>query len=514
MTARALTFQRFRAFDSQLGSLGFPRCSPWWLEQAERFLDHATAKAWVARVGRGGIKSTMIAKLALAVVLFGKFKVPPGERHYFTIVSVSKDEASQRLRLIEGYARALGVRYVRAGDDFLLDDRPLGIKVLPATIAGTSGFRAVGFACDELAKWRSVDDGANPAAEVASSLRAMTVTHASSLALYFSSPLGAADYHSKLVDAGDTARQVVSEAPTWLANPSVTEAQTRELEPDDRVWRREYLAVPQAGALSAFEPEDVLRAFVHVEDVARTFRPLGVIDASSGKKDRFTSAHARWCERVGGARVLAFDEVRGLEAAELRKIGGDAAVLRIATTAKAARISTIVGDQREGMMLKDAFARCGVLFRELAWTSASKPRAVARLRRWLIDGRLALPPHDALKRELLSFEERITPGGDFTFGARGNGHDDFVSLLITIAMADEARLLTGAPQRGDDGESQRAWHGATPSAAAAAFGGAASPAADPLDRVVVTPGGRVVLGERAASAYSFSHRDGGSGGGF
>jgi len=34
------------------------------------------------------------------------------------------------------------------------------------------------------------------------------------------------DYHFDLFEAGDTAAQLVAYAPTWEANPSVTEAET------------------------------------------------------------------------------------------------------------------------------------------------------------------------------------------------------------------------------------------------------------------------------------------------
>ena len=71
----------------------------------------------------------------------------------------------------------------------------------------------------------------------------------------------------------------------------------------------------------------------------------------------------------------------------------------------------------------------------------SKPPAVERVRRWLADGALSLPAHDQLRNELLGFEERVTASGAFTFGARGSGHDDYVSLLITAAMADAKGMI-------------------------------------------------------------------------
>jgi hypothetical protein len=60
---------------------------------------------------------------------------------------------------------------------------------------------------------------------------------------------------------------------------------------------------------------------------------------------------------------------------------------------------------------------------------------------------LVLPEHEQLRDELLEFEERSTTTGAFTFGARGSGHDDYVALLLTAAMADGQRQLQGSPAR-------------------------------------------------------------------
>jgi hypothetical protein len=49
-----------------------------------------------------------------------------------------------------------------------------------------------------------------------------------------------------------------------------------------------------------------------------------------------------------------------------------------------------------------------------------------------------LAKHDKMRKEMLAFEERVTPNGALTYGARGGKNDDYVALLITAAMADMA----------------------------------------------------------------------------
>lgn len=442
------TFASFVDLDQQLASRGFPPCSRWWLGEIKRFYS-GKVRNWTARVGRGGSKSTVLAKIALHEVIAGKFDVPAGEVHFFAIVSVSRDEAAQRIGQISSMLTALGVEHSRTGETITLERAPRGIRVLTCSIAGTSGFRCFGFGCDELAKWRNADDSANPAAEVVASLRACTVTHRGARRLLFSSPLSSSDFHSAAVSAGESPSAIVSEAPTWIATDKrITEAQTRELEPDERVWLREYAAIPQSAALAAFDPADVAAAFVARSDLGRAYRCVGVIDASSGRKDRFTFGFAGWRESARGM-MLVFDAIGDFAPRDVRQLGVGECVRQICELARQRGVHTVLGDQRESAALKAIFRQHNVALREMTWTASSKPRAVARVRRWLLEQRLAIPPdHDRTRHELLSFEERVNTSGDFTFGARGSGHDDFVALLLTAALGDEAGALAGSPQFG------------------------------------------------------------------
>lgn len=447
-------FATLLALDEALSEAGFPPLSEWWRREFQRFYEHPTARTWGARVGRGGAKSTALVKHATCETLFGDWVVPPGERHYFCFVSLSRDEAAQRLRLLEAYLTALGERYSRAGEVIDLDDSPRGFRVFSCTVGGTSGFRCFGAAADEVAKWRSADTNANPADEVITSVRAMMVTHPGARLAAFSSPFGLIDWHAKIIDEGDGERQVVSKAPTWVANPVVSEEQTRALEPDERKWRREYAAIPQAGALGAFDADAIGECFEAFEPGQRMPRAL-IIDASSGKKDSWTWGVAGWNVGKTGRRVFTFELVDGIDGKFWGQLTGDQVVAKLAQEARRRGVRVVHGDQRESMMLKAAFMRHGMRFVEHPWGGPSKERAVELVRSWMRDRRLALPEHERLHNELLMFEERVSPSGGFTFGARGSGHDDYVALLLTAAMADagghfrgSAGVFNGAPNTG------------------------------------------------------------------
>ncbi len=459
------------ANERRLAASGVHRLTPWWFEQLARFFAGAY-RVFVGRVGRGGTKSHVAVKVAIASVLGRDWRVPTGERHFFAFVSQNKSEASQRLVQIETWLRILGVRCTRRGDAVDLDDLPLGFRVFACQIGAVSGFRCIGFVCDELAKWRNAM-GANPAREVVASLRAMCVTHPDHLEWYISSPVSHLDLHFEMFEAGESDRQMVASAPSWVANPSVTKEQTRELESDDRIWLREYAAEPQAAELALLRPEWVDRATEPRPEMTKARRAL-FIDPSAGKRDTFAWVVAGWnvpdesnrwkrdqygdiarshitgkrIQRTAwkpqGAPYFCVDAVGGFEGAFYSAHAGDAIVDRLADIARQHKVTAVFGDSFEQLMLSSAFSRHGLRYTPVAITGQNKPKAVTMLRRWFSEGLIKVPAHEKLLRELRAFEERISASGHFTYDSRGV-HADYLACIITAAVAELERELSRSP---------------------------------------------------------------------
>jgi hypothetical protein len=200
--------------------------------------------------------------------------------------------------------------------------------------------------------------------------------------------------------------------------------------------------------LGAFDPDDIERAFAPraLRDAAEGSRIL-VTDVSSGRKDSWTWGFCQWLTPEAAPPILRFEGVDGLHGAFWKSENGADVVARLAALAKGRGTYSVHGDQREEFMVRGEFAKQGMGFFPHPWTATSKPAAVETVRRWFREGTLWLPPHERLRRELHAFEERITPAGAFTFGARGSGHDDYVALLITAAMAHESRHLYAVAPR-------------------------------------------------------------------
>lgn len=425
----------FQDVVERLAAHGVPRPSDRWMQEVRRFYLHPTAKAWLACCGRGSGKNLVGILCDITELVHGDFKIAPGERHYQVQVGENTDEAQKTLRQQGAYFDMLGIPNERTKDTIdlggELSDR--GTKVLACRIGAVSGFRSTGDTHQEIAKWNN--DGVNPADEIATSAAAQTVTHPSARHRYFSTPMGRTGFFYDRLRLGDTASQIVTCGPTWEFNPTITEAETRKLEPDERKWRREYLAEPQATALAAFDPTAVERAFAERPRLIPRRRSI-IIDASSARKDRWSWGVCGWNLDAEGRGYLAFDLVDGLEGRFWEQVSAEELVDGIAHLAREVGITDVHGDQREAYALASLFERKGLRFTSHDWTATSKPRAVETVRRWLADGSLSLPPHEQLRRELLEFEEKLTASGGFRYEARRSGRDDYVALLLTAALAD------------------------------------------------------------------------------
>ncbi|HEX2669669.1 MAG TPA: hypothetical protein VHM25_02300, partial [Polyangiaceae bacterium] len=275
--ARFLAF--YDSMDRALVAAGFPATSKWWRKEIERFM-RSGRRRWVLRVGRRGGKSSTLCRLAVAWALFKAWFVPPGDIAVIPFLSTDRDEASSRLRTIRDILRVLDVKFDEPGEEVELRDTPLVFKVVTASIKGTVGFTAIAVFADEMARWESRDTAANPAQEVLGSLRPTMATQPLAFEVLSSSPWRSDDHHAQLFEAGETSHQIASYAPTWIANPTITEEQTRQIEPDERVWAREYAAEPGTTITVALDIADVTAA------IGRTPRGkrLGgflAIDASS-----------------------------------------------------------------------------------------------------------------------------------------------------------------------------------------------------------------------------------------
>ncbi len=266
------------------------------------------------------------------------------------------------------------------------------------------------------------------------SLRPTMATQPDAFEVCSSSPWGTDDYHAQLFDAGDSNHQLTSFAETWVANPTITEEQTRELEPDERIWSREYAAVPGATLSAAVDPADVERAY-SAQRHGDQRHGIVAIDASSLRGDTFAYA----CGTIMTAGEVVIVEVGGFGGAELQSVTMEQVVDRIAGRARGWHTDTVFGDQREEAGLRSLFRQREIALCTFTWSEPSKDAAMQWLRRSMREGRLIIESsHAELRRQLLGMKARLLPSGRIRYETGGL---DYASCLITIAHAATAGQL-------------------------------------------------------------------------
>lgn len=427
MSAAVTFLARLASLDAALVARGFPPTSPWWRAQLERFVS-AGRRRWTVRAGRRAGKSSTLCRLAVAWALWGQWSVPPGDIAVVPFVSVNKDEASARLRTIAAILKAVGVPFEERGDELeLTGARPVLFKVLACNTSAVVGFTSIAVFGDEVARWESRDTGANPAREVIGSLAPTMATQPTAFMVLSSSPWSQDDWHAEQFELGDTPHQVVSFAPTWIANPTITEEQTHELEPDERVWSREYAAIPGATVSAALDPSDVAACFGRTP-AGKLGRGFLAIDASSLRGDAFA-----WCAgRDTDAGELVVLECDAFEGERLREVSIDQVVEHISERATAWDVLRIFADQRDQPALGSMFAKREIASEVYSWSEPSKEEAFQLLRRVMRERRLLLPDHAGLRREMGGIKAHLLPSGRTKYATNGL---DFASCVVTLAHA-------------------------------------------------------------------------------
>ena len=427
--------ERFAALDRLLQSKGFPATSAWWHRGVRRFYESGRRQL-VGRVGRRGGKSSTLCRLAVVEALWGKHQIPPGDVGVVAFISTTRDEASQRIRTIKAILDALGVGYKPCDGGVELLDRFVAFKVYTATISGVSGFTGICIIADEVAKWKDADTGANPAAEVLASVRPTMATQPEARIILSSSPVGQWDAHYDAFEQGDTDFQITEWAPTWVANPTVTEAATHTLEPDEAIRNREYGAIPAA------EVEEALITSTEIDRSTRT-DPL-VIPAEPGhfyeaacdpgtRGNAFTLAVATMRMTPLGMRrsIVLAREWRGSTA---RPLSPKAVLGDMAPVLKPYRIDVLWSDQYSGDALRDIAADLGLSLVPVATTQASKNDMFKNAQTLIRTDQVDLPPDPQVKQDLLGIRRRFTRSGSTIELAKtpDGRHSDHAPSIATV----------------------------------------------------------------------------------
>jgi hypothetical protein len=432
----------FRSLDRALTAKGFPEVSAWWMSAIERIYQSGRRSA-VLRVGRRGGKSSTLSRVAVCEALYGGHVIPPGDIGVVAIVSVNKTEAAERIRLVKAILDALGVKYRPIDAGIELVDRPIAFRVYAATVSGVSGFTSIVAFCDEVSKWRDADTGSNPAREVLASLRPTLAGQPNAKIFLSSSPVGTDDAHARAFASGETDFQTVHFAETWIARPSLTEAECAELEPDEETRAREYGAKPFDGTVSGLMTGAELLACTRRGALTLPPVPGAVYLAAQDPATRSNG----WTLAVG--RLLDGGRLQVVLAVEWRAVRGtsldtDEVFGNIGRILRTYGIRELYSDQWSFDALRSPATRAGIELVQSASGAASNLVRFDALRRRVQDASIEFPDDPIVRSDLLGVRKLVSKAGNSMTieleksGGRHCDHASSIALMAHVAGQHDA----------------------------------------------------------------------------
>jgi hypothetical protein len=266
-----------------------------------------------------------------------------------------------------------------------------------------------------------------------------------------SSPWTVSDFHAREFDRGDTSGQCVAFGATWEINPTLSEADTRAIEPDDRTWRREYAGIPSPTSAAPFFPEDAIARCV---DVGR----VGPLPNVLGRRYWIGLDQAYQRDRFGLAVVSSErtnPDINGLRAgrltvahmAEAWAPEGDVvkSLRRVRDACVRFDTRTVRIDQHGGAPTKELLRQLGVFAEIVNWTGGdgegSKLARYRAVRDAMIARALSLPDSPELLAELRAIQVELSPNGVERIVVRRSaaGHGDAATALVLAASEALAR---------------------------------------------------------------------------
>jgi hypothetical protein len=362
------------------------------------------------------------------------------------IISVKLSESRKRLGTICALLDALGVKY-KTIDQYgvQLVDKPIAFQVFAAGIGSVSGFTSISVFCDEVSKWKDAITGKNPATEVLAAVRPTMAGMDNAKMFMSSSPLGNDDAHAKAFEKGNNDLQLVFQAPTWVARPTLTEAVTHTYEDDDLVWSREYAAIPHDGSVESIYTPPMLERAIQSRRHLDPLRPLpydpsatytAAMDPAMRGDGWTLTIVASW--RVLSKELARYSLVCAKEWRGKRKVPLDPDVVfgEIRELLSMYRISSVWQDQHNYDALKSSANRAGIETMLENSTQSTNVQVHESLKNVMAQGIFDMPNLPTLKADLGNVRMMIGKGG----GPRveiphvGDRHCDFAPSL-TLAIS-------------------------------------------------------------------------------
>ena len=445
---KSSVYEQIMANEAILSTKGFHKMSPWWKKSLRDFYRNSTRKRLVLRVGRRGGKSSTLARVAVAELMAGGHTVPTGDVAVFAFVSVKKAEARERLNTICHILQALGIGYVKTGDEVRIEGRPLCFRVYAASYRTAVGMTCCGIICDEVSRWRDEETGANPAREVLASIRPSMATMTQAREFLSSSPWSTLDAHHDAFEIGNTDEQMVAHAPTWVANPNISFDRCCALEPDEALRDREYGAIPMSAGLSAFfDPQAIEDAVEPGLPMPRVASEGEWITAGADFGFRRDSSAIVVCHRSKDGAIYRVADMLELKPSKNMPLKPSETVRSFASVLKRHELSSVMADGHYREAISEHLIDQGMGLIDSPAGSIGNTKVYVNARMLFHQGRVRIPDNEQIRRDLIEIQHRPTASGAIRIilpRRQGGGHADLVSALVLALWQKGGRRVPHA----------------------------------------------------------------------
>ncbi|MGA2451599.1 MAG: hypothetical protein ABTD50_23320 [Polyangiaceae bacterium] len=465
--------------DRKCVAAGMPPTSLPWLNALREFWLSGAFRMVVRKGRQVGASTIIFPRVCVTTALFCQYKGSPGTRITIGCSSTRQKESDERLYNAEHAFAACGTKVRRRDDALEIGDTPIIVQSFPATSDIARGPNVLMWWEDEMPAWYDRDTAVNPASERDGAIVPACVSHENARIYSIGTPMGDDDFHARLVAQSDTQSQRVFVGPSWHWRPELTEERCREIQPDPRLFNREFAAIPQGAVCAAFEGELVDESHQPLPyattEVTNRICVIDAADLDGGDNCEYAAGEAVWVQKyvhpddyfqwkpainsrgevsgkcpvrdANGAIVVRQPEalppvlcLRRVWGERARAISSVDILDRIAHACRTRGIQLVAGDQHDAYSNMGALQQRGLTFVKRAWTAENKTAAVAFLRRLFIDGRVLLDPDcdpddwQTLRRQLTGMQETIS-NGSIRIRAKSGSLSDRASLLIGAALA-------------------------------------------------------------------------------
>jgi len=462
------------ALEDALVQAGLEPMPEWWRRSISNFY-RSGRRRFVVRKGRRVFASTCVApRLAVAEMLWGEHHHTPGSPPLeYVFLSTKRDEAANRLLGVKAILEIVGVPHNPVGQTIELKNRPAIFKVVTVrhntAVGGTVAFAWL----DEVARWNDNKTGKNPADLVVSTFAPALSTLPDAKMFLISSPFSVNDFHARQFERGDTADQYTAFGNTWTINPTLTEEQTHELEPDEEAWLREYAAVPSATVQDNWFGDAIERAIFDgpMLPIPQGVRPIIALDPAFDPKtadlfgwavvtsepgqlvgeraNRITMVRAcgGWEPFEHDPAADPSDPLQGPVYRMMRRVREELCDRFIAGVDDRKRAYS---DQFEGYSLTEIAALAGINLDVQPWTGGmgegSKLAKFKDVRTGMYNGTFRIPRDESLLSDFRSVKGILTAAGveRIEMPRTERGHCDILSAAVLGGAVCMARTPTPA----------------------------------------------------------------------